>query len=303
MSFHVVLFACTIILFVLYVAISIRVKSKTLEDIGSEATHSVIAGHPSVLKFFFTRPIWLQETLKVFPFLLYTLIIFNFFIIGTTVMSGSMEPKLKVGHIVLYNRLDYKKHMPERGDIIFFRSDELDKYLAKRVIGIPGDHLEFLYGNVYINGMKAEESAYIANGIETNSLTISFIVPDNSVFVLGDRRETSYDSRFWKEPFISSEDIMGKYLCHMGPSITYLIAPKSFDNSADSVPFHVGWDSIQFEYPTNKTLTIPDTKDNYLFAFFLIAPIIAHFIFVIITLYFDITLESRLKLQELKNQP
>ena len=130
------------------------------------------------------------------------------------VSSGSMEPTLKTGSVAFYNRLSYKfNNPPERGDIILFNggnySRSNNKYLTKRVIGIPGDEIVFYCGDIYINGMKVEEG-YISEELETNS-SHTFIVPENSVFVLGDNRESSIDSRFFENPYVSYEDIKGKY--------------------------------------------------------------------------------------------
>ena len=129
----------------------------------------------------------------------------------TTVASGSMEPKLKVGNMAAYNRLAYKKHEPERGDIVIFWSDEMNEHMAKRIIGIPGDEIKFIDGYVFINGQRADESEYIEESIETNCAEI-FTVPENSVFVMGDNREYSFDSRFFDQPYINYKDIEGKYI-------------------------------------------------------------------------------------------
>lgn len=131
------------------------------------------------------------------------------------VSSGSMEPTLKTGSVAFYNRLSYKLNHkdPQRGDIILFKgtnySKAKNKYLTKRVIGIPGDEVVFYSGDVYINGMKAEEG-YISPDFESNS-SHTFIVPEESVFVLGDNRENSIDSRFFEDPYVSYKDIKGKY--------------------------------------------------------------------------------------------
>lgn len=129
----------------------------------------------------------------------------------TKVASGSMNPKLITGNTVVYNRLAYKNHLPQRGDIISFWSDEFGAIYAKRVIGISGDHIHFQDGCVYINGIKADESVYISGDTESKSLK-TFTVPEGCVFVLGDNREHSIDSRFWQSPYIASSEIIGKYM-------------------------------------------------------------------------------------------
>ncbi len=135
----------------------------------------------------------------------------NYVVALTTVASGSMLPKLTVGNLAVYNRLAYKKAEPQRGDIILFHSDEMNINMAKRVIGIPGDTIQFINGYVFINGQRADESEYISASIETNSAD-TFTVPENSVFVMGDNREDSYDSRCFEQPYIPYDNIIGKFM-------------------------------------------------------------------------------------------
>ncbi|MBR1669902.1 MAG: signal peptidase I [Butyrivibrio sp.] len=138
-------------------------------------------------------------------------VILNHIVFVTYVASGSMEPKLHVGSTAVYSRLAYIRSFPQRGDIICFSSSEYDKTLAKRVVGIPGDTLEFNNGHVFVNGVMADETEYIEENIETYS-NKTYTVPDGCVFVLGDNREHSKDSRFWKQPYIPYENIYGKYI-------------------------------------------------------------------------------------------
>lgn len=135
----------------------------------------------------------------------------RFAIANTVVASGSMEPTLKTGDIVLYNKFAYLVHDVQRGDIILFHSTEYNFEAAKRVIGLPGDEIEFHDGYVFINGMMCDESAYLDDDIETNS-SKTFKVPEGCVFVMGDNREVSKDSRFFDNPYIPIDDITGKYL-------------------------------------------------------------------------------------------
>lgn len=126
------------------------------------------------------------------------------------VMSESMEPTIKTGEMAVCNRLAYINHTIERGDIISFWSDEYEKSLIKRVIGLPGDEIAFYDGHVFINGMMASEE-YIPEDVETNCGK-TFVVPEQAVFVLGDNREVSLDSRYFENAYISIDDIKGKYI-------------------------------------------------------------------------------------------
>lgn len=127
------------------------------------------------------------------------------------IMSGSMEPTLMTGSYVVFNNMAYVVNDIERGDIILFWSAEEEKYMTKRVIGLPGETISFLNGDVYINGILADESAYLAEDIETNC-SKEFLVPEDTVFLLGDNREQSLDSRFFINPYIPMDDVVGKYL-------------------------------------------------------------------------------------------
>ena len=128
-----------------------------------------------------------------------------------TIPSESMEPNVRVGEIVFFNKFAYIKNVPQRGDIVYLNGSSYTgkEYLCKRVIGIPGDTIEFINGDVYINGKKVNEG-YISEDIETNSNNV-FEVPSGCVFVMGDNRENSLDSRFFTNPYVPYEDIKGKY--------------------------------------------------------------------------------------------
>lgn len=139
------------------------------------------------------------------------LALFSVAIKTTVVASGSMEPTLMTGDVNVFNRLAYVNHEVQRGDIITFWSEELSEHMSKRIVGVAGDHIDFHDGYVFINGLLADESLYLDEDIETNC-SKSFDVPDGCVFVLGDNRENSVDSRFFDNPYIPEKDIIGKYL-------------------------------------------------------------------------------------------
>lgn len=137
-------------------------------------------------------------------------IIFNFIILNGYIPSESMEPTLVTGNFVLGNRLAYIHGQPQRGDIITFNSKEYNKILVKRVIGVSGDIVEIKNNSVYINGEKNNEP--YANG-DTKTLVEGrnrFEVPDGCVFVMGDNREHSSDSRKFENPYIPYSDIISR---------------------------------------------------------------------------------------------
>jgi signal peptidase I len=115
--------------------------------------------------------------------------------------SPSMEPTLQEGDRVLVNKLSYRLHDVHRGDIVVFERppgsgnpEEDIPDLIKRVIGLPGDFIEARAdGSVYINGQRLEEP-YLASGTRTANLERQ-AVPEGHVFVMGDNRGNSSDSR------------------------------------------------------------------------------------------------------------
>ncbi len=106
----------------------------------------------------------------------------------------SMEPTLLSGEYVIVNRLSYRFAAPKRGDIIVFHPppDPSEEYV-KRVIGLPGDEVEIKNNGVYINGQRLEESYIKVATTHDNT----WRVPAGQLFVLGDNRTNSSDSRDW----------------------------------------------------------------------------------------------------------
>lgn len=126
------------------------------------------------------------------------------------VPTGSMEPTVPTKSHFIGWRLPYffGDPVPERGSIVMFRSDELDELLVKRVIGLPGDTVSLENGYVYINGTQLEEEYLPAQGITwPTGGTAVFEVPEDCIFVMGDNRTGSYDSRGWSQPYIPVDQI------------------------------------------------------------------------------------------------
>ncbi|MCR4904042.1 MAG: signal peptidase I [Butyrivibrio sp.] len=155
--------------------------------------------------------------------------VLSFVIMVSVVQSESMDPVLKVGNTVFYNRLAYINSEPQRGDVIAFYSQEYGAYFGKRIIGVPGDVISFKDGYVVINNQFCDETAYIDTDVETNC-TKTFEVPEGCYFVLGDNRENSNDSRYWQEPYISADMIKGKYMGQIDFSFQYDILCQIMGN-------------------------------------------------------------------------
>lgn len=137
-------------------------------------------------------------------------VIFRVVLITGFIKSASMEPTLMTGDFIVGNRLAYTNIEPQRGDIIFFKKN--DEIVGKRVIGIAGDIITFADGKVLINNKVLDESEYLPEDIQTIS-DKEFKVPEKCVFVLGDNRENSFDSRYWEDiSYVEYENIVAKML-------------------------------------------------------------------------------------------
>jgi signal peptidase I len=162
-----------------------------------------------------------KKTKRIFrEFLIYILIIliavisaalirifiFEPFIVPTP----SMEPSLKVGDKVIVNKLAYKLGTLKRGDIVAFHSPIEQKDLVKRAIALEGDEITLTSeGEIFINGEKIIEN-YLPGDQNISYLNQTTVIGENEVFVMGDNRNNSFDSRFFGT--ISEDDIFGKFL-------------------------------------------------------------------------------------------
>ena len=119
--------------------------------------------------------------------------------------GSSMVPTLNDGQFVMVNRLVYKYSDPDHGDVVVFHypRDPEQEYI-KRIIGLPGDTVTIDNGHVYLNGQQLNEP-YIAASTRT---TGEWQVPGGHLFVLGDNRNNSQDSRNFG--FVSMENVIGK---------------------------------------------------------------------------------------------
>ena len=107
-------------------------------------------------------------------------------------------------------RLAYLFHEPERGDIVIFKyPDDESQNFVKRVIGIPGDVIQISNGHVYVNGEQLEEN-YLREPMNNDGEELTYVVPADSYFMLGDNRNNSKDSRYWTNTFVSKDKIIAK---------------------------------------------------------------------------------------------
>ncbi len=92
---------------------------------------------------------------------------------------------------------------------------------------MPGDKIRCKDGYVVVNDQFCDETAYISSEIETNC-SKEFEVPEGCYFLLGDNRENSNDSRYWQQPYVAKEKIVGKYMGQIDFSFQFDILNKFF---------------------------------------------------------------------------
>lgn len=157
---------------------------------------------------------WIREFIEtvvialVLAFLIRTFLVQTFYI-----PSGSMEPNLLIGDRIMAYKVFYGLDRVKRGDIIVFKFPlNPKKDFIKRVIGLPGDSVEIRDKKVYLNGKRLIEP-YV---VHRDNWDIGFPrddygpvkVPADSLFVLGDNRDSSEDSRYWG--YVPKENIVGR---------------------------------------------------------------------------------------------
>lgn len=157
---------------------------------------------------------WLKDALETLLLTLVLFLVINVFTVRYEVQSVSMEPTLHEGQYLIIFKLAYRLHPPERGDIIVLHppnsAEDAIPYI-KRLMGLPGDHIEIHDGRVWINGQALNEP-YISG---PPTYTGSWVLGADQYFVLGDNRNNSSDSHAWGA--ITEEDIIGKAIFRYWP--------------------------------------------------------------------------------------
>lgn len=160
--------------------------------------------------------------------ILLALVIRAFVVQAFKIPSGSMKPTLLIGDHILVNKFIYGIKVPftnyelihisnpKRGDIVVFEYPvDPSKDFIKRVIGLPGDKVRVENKVVYVNDQALSEPFAVQSddkilpaGVSPRDNMGPLLVPPNSLFVMGDNRDESYDSRFWK--FVNMDALKGK---------------------------------------------------------------------------------------------
>jgi signal peptidase I len=157
--------------------------------------------------------------------LVVALLIKAFLIQAFYIPSESMVPTLEVGDRVLVNKLSYKLHDVNRGDLVVFERPEGEtnqdvKDLIKRVVGLPGEEIVIEDNVVFVDGEELPEDylpvgTVTEQGSRTCERASPCVVPDDSVWVMGDNRQHSFDSRYFGP--IKENTIVGRAFLRIWP--------------------------------------------------------------------------------------
>ena len=216
-----------------------------------------------------SRSFWKELPVLIIVALILTLIIKTYFIQAFFIPSGSMQNTLAISDRVLVNKIVYDTRSIHRGDIVVFSGDgswnpgtppassnffarfglsvtsmfgfarDQNDYI-KRVIGLPGDHVACCdaQGRVTVNGVPLNEKSYLYPGNPPSEQRFSITVPAGSVWVMGDHRDVSWDSRGHRYypggGAIPESAVVGRAFVVIWPlsQWTILSIPSTFDQKA-----------------------------------------------------------------------
>ncbi|MCL2420455.1 MAG: signal peptidase I [Defluviitaleaceae bacterium] len=134
------------------------------------------------------------------------------------VNGHSMEPTLSHGDMVVLSRVGYWFGEPEAGDIIAFPFRENpSEYYIKRIIGTPGDVVDFQNSRFIVNGQELDYDFAQVDTMSQGDTTLPVTVEDGYFFVLGDNRNFSKDSRYQAVGAISERDMLGRVVIRFWP--------------------------------------------------------------------------------------
>ena len=136
----------------------------------------------------------------------------------TVVMGHSMEPTLQDSDNLITDKITYRFRDPKRFDIIVFPfKDNRATLLIKRIVGMPGETVQVIDGNVYVNGYALEDNYGNAVMTDPGLAADPVVLKEDEYFVLGDNRNNSTDSRFESVGNIHRSEIIGRAWLRVWP--------------------------------------------------------------------------------------
>jgi len=161
------------------------------------------------------KPLWRELVETVGGAVILALFIMTFIARAFTVDGPSMLPTLHTGEKLLIDKVTYRFRPPQRGEVVVFRYPANPReHFIKRVIGIPDDIVSIQGGSVYINGQMLEED-YLSEKTRGDMAPVK--VPQGTVFVLGDNRNNSHDSRSRLVGFVPYRLVEGRAVWRYWP--------------------------------------------------------------------------------------
>ena len=170
----------------------------------------------------------LRETIEfcipIVAAIIIAIILKSFVFANAVVPTGSMLNTIQEKDRIIASRLAYINSDPERYDIIIFKyPDDENQNYVKRVIGLPGETVEITDGIVYVTKTDGElimlDDSFITNCTPEGDFG-PFHVPEDSYFMLGDNRNSSWDSRYWKNKYVHKDKIVGQVKFRYFPNIS-----------------------------------------------------------------------------------
>jgi signal peptidase I len=163
---------------------------------------------------------------EIFSWIIVSLLaVFAAFVVVTSfgmqvkVIGDSMEPTIYNGQGVLVNRLVYKIFGPKNGDVVVFlpNGNSNSHYYVKRVVACPGDKVQIIDGDLYVNGALAEEDSDIYDKMEDSGIAANELkLGSGEYFLLGDNRNSSEDSRSANIGVVTTKMMVGRAWFRLG---------------------------------------------------------------------------------------
>lgn len=156
--------------------------------------------------------------------LVVAIVLKTFVFANVVVPTGSMLNTIQENDRLIASKITYTFNDPERFDIAIFKyPDDEKQYYVKRIIGLPGETVQIVNGVVYVTD-ENDVTTQLRDDFVTVSKPIGnfgpYVVPEDSYFVLGDNRNNSEDSRYWRTTnYVSDDQLVGKVMFRYYPSI------------------------------------------------------------------------------------